>query len=328
MITGMHAIDNFVPWAQKIEEYGFDELFIADDLIFRPAWPILTLIGANTKKIRVGPAIVNPITAHPVYHVANLLALDELTSGRAVCSMGKGAFNANLKLEHVEKPVRMVKEAYDIMKHVMAGNTDAFEGDYFSTINGFKFEFEPLRNDIPITIGTWGHQMARMAGRHTAGVLAACCSGPMAMKRIVDEAKAGAMAAGRDPETLELGSAPLSSISMDSEAARRNITDLLGFLMPTMEVLTRQLDITDEEVQTIFKHAQAGELDTVAKLIPERAVRAFSVAGSPNDVIPQLEEMIDLGVNHINFSPPLGPDVDVALELIAKEILPYFKNRN
>ena len=43
---------------QAIERLGFDELHIADHLIMRPAWPILSLIGANTSRIRRG--IVHP----------------------------------------------------------------------------------------------------------------------------------------------------------------------------------------------------------------------------------------------------------------------------
>lgn len=318
-------MDKFVPWARKLENYGFDEILIADDLIFRPAWPILTMIGMQTQSIRLGPAIVNPITAHPVYHVTNLLALDELTGGRAVCAMGKGAFAANLKLEHVEKPIRMIKEAYYIMKHVMEGKTSTFEGDYFNTIEGFRLEFEPSRTDIPILIGTWGPQMSKMAGRHSAGLIAACCSGKEAMKRLADQARAGAIAGGRDPDELEIAAAPLCSISMDPVAARRDMVELLAILMPTMGVLTRALDISDEEVAEIFKLAQAGDFDTVEKRIPDRAIKAFSLTGSPTEVIPQIEEMIEVGVNHINFTPPLGPDVDEAIDLIAKEIVPHFR---
>lgn len=325
MFTGMHPMNHFVPWAQKLESYGFDEIYIADDLPFRPAWPIVTMMGANTSKIKVGPVIVNPITAHPVYHATNLLALDELTKGRAVCGLGKGAFASNLKIENAEKPIRMVKEAYYIMKHVMAGKTEAFEGDYFNAAEGFRLEFEAYRKDIPILIGTWGPQMAKMAGRHSAGLVAACCSGTT-MKRLINEAKAGAIEANKDSQSLEIVSSPLCSISLDPKAARKTMTDLLGVLMPTMGVLTKQIGITDEQVQEIFKYAQAGDLDTVAKLIPENAIRAFSLTGTPEQVIPQIEEMIEAGINHLNFTPPLGPNVDDSIELIANHIIPYFKN--
>lgn len=325
MFTGMHPMDKFVPWAQKMEKYGFDEILIADDLIFRPAWPILTMIGANTSTIKVGPAIVNPITAHPVYHATNLLALDELTNGRAVCAMGKGAFNANLKIDNPEKPIRMIKEAYYIMKHVMAGETRAFEGNYFKTAEGFKLEFEALRKDIPILIGTWGPQMARMAGRHSAGLIAACCSGET-MERLIAETRAGAEAAGRDPLSVEIVAAPLSSVCMDPAAARRNITDLLGVLMPTMPILTHPLGISDAEVKTIHDQAMAGDLDKVAELIPDRAVKAFALAGTPEQIIPEIEDMIAMGVNHINFTPPLGPNVDESIDLIATKILPHFQS--
>ena len=84
MTPGTYPVRDYVPLAQQIENYGFDELHVADDLIMKPAWPILTLIGQHTNRITLGPAIVTPMIAHPVYHAANLVALDELTGGRAI----------------------------------------------------------------------------------------------------------------------------------------------------------------------------------------------------------------------------------------------------
>lgn len=324
MFTGMHPMNCFVPWAQKLEQFGFDELVIADDLPYRPAWPILTMIAMNTSRIKVGPAIINPITAHPVYHATNLLALDELSGGRAICAMGKGAFNANLRLPEPEKPVRMIKEAYYIMKHVMAGNSHAFEGDYFNTAEGFRLEFEALRKDIPILIGSWGPLMSRMAGQHTAGLIAACCSGAT-MKRLADETRTGAINGGRDPSSVQIVAAPLSSISMDARAARRTMTELLPVLLPTMRVLTQPLGMSDDDVQAIFKAHQAGDMDSVEKMIPDHVIEAFSLTGTPEQVIPQIERLAEQGVTKVTFTPPIGPDVDGALDLIAKSIIPYFK---
>ena len=48
---------DYVPLAQQVEAYGFAQMHIADDLVFRPAWPILTMIAMNTSRLQIGPFI-------------------------------------------------------------------------------------------------------------------------------------------------------------------------------------------------------------------------------------------------------------------------------
>ena len=70
MVTGALPMKDYVPLAQQVEAYGFDQMHIADDLVFRPAWPILTMIAMKTSRLQLGPFIVTPQVANPVYHAA------------------------------------------------------------------------------------------------------------------------------------------------------------------------------------------------------------------------------------------------------------------
>ena len=72
----------------------------------------------------------------------------------------------------------------------------------------------------------------------------------------------------------------------------------------------------------------AGDVERAKSMVPEAAVRAFSASGTPRDVIPQIEEIIAAGATHIAFGPPLGPDVDAALQLLGSEILPHFRAKH
>lgn len=59
--------------------------------------------------------------------------------------------------------------------------------------------------------------------------------------------------------------------------------------------------------------------------LSEDQIRFFSTVGTPADVIPQIEGMLDAGINHVAFSGLLGPNVDEAIKLIATEIMPRFR---
>ena len=324
MITGMYPMSCFVDWAQRIEAYGFDELHIADDLIFRPAWPILTLVGANTTTLRVGPAIITPQVAHPVYHAANLAALDELTGGRAICGIGRGGFNPLLGVVNPKKPIKMVKEAHQLMRRMLAGDRSAFVGEFFQATEDLYFQFDPPRPDMPIFIGTWGPQMARMAGGIASGFKADCTWRPSYLSHLRQEFFQGAENAGRDPAGLDVIVGPLCSVSRDREKAIDHIKGMLALLQPALAPMTHNEGISAQEIESAYQHFSAGDVAKAKALVSDKAVRAFSASGNAADIIPQIEEIIDAGATHIAFGPPLGPDFDEALEILAKEVLPQF----
>jgi len=324
MITGMYPMDKFVAWAKKIEAYGFDELHIADDLIYRPAWPILTLIGANTERIKIGPAIVTPQVAHPVYHAANLAVLDELTQGRAICGIGRGGFNPLLGVENPEKPIRMVREAHDIMCRMLSRSREPFTGEFFTATEDLYFQFETIRPQIPIFIGTWGPLMAKMAGRVASGIKADCTWSPSYVTHLKDQMCQGASSAGRDPEQLDVTVGPLCSISRDKKAASDSVKEILALLQPALAPMTHEAGIDPADIQKAYDAFQSGDIEKAKSMVSEEAVRAFSVTGTAKDAIPQIEEIIEAGANHVAFGPPLGPNFDEALEILAKDVLPHF----
>ena len=48
-LLGSYPVRDYINMSQRIEDYGFDEIHVYDDLMFNPAWPLLTLIGEGYK---------------------------------------------------------------------------------------------------------------------------------------------------------------------------------------------------------------------------------------------------------------------------------------
>jgi 5,10-methylenetetrahydromethanopterin reductase len=325
MFTGMYAMHQVADMARRIEELGFDELHVADDLVFRPAWPMLTVAAQATRRIRLGPFIVTPQVAHPVYHAANLAALDELSGGRAICGMGRGGFNPLIGVHGPPKAVKMLKEAYLLMRRMLTGDRTAFEGEFFKATTDLYFQYPVPRPDVPVYIGTWGPQMARMAGSVAPGIKADCVATATYLGELGRQMREGAAASGRDPASLELIVGPLCCISRDRERAERAIREMLALLQPFLAPMTFNEGITPESIADTAAVFNAGDVPRAASMVSERAVRAFSLTGTPADVIPQIEALIDAGATNIAFGPPLGPDFAEALELLATEVVPRFR---
>jgi 5,10-methylenetetrahydromethanopterin reductase len=327
MFTGMYSMRDVARMAKQIEDYGFDELHVADDLVFRPAWPMLTVAAQHTTRIKLGPFIVTPQVAHPVYHASNLAALDELSGGRAICGMGRGGFNPLIGINGPPKAVKMLKEAYLMMQRMLAGDRTPFEGEFFKATRDLYFQYEIARRDVPVYIGTWGPKMARMAGTVAPGIKADCVADATYLRELGTQMAAGARDAGRDPEKLDLIVGPLCCISRDRELAVRTTKEMLALLQPFLAPMTHNAGITDEEIAATAEAFNSGDVARAVSMVSDKSVRAFSLTGTPSDVIPQIEALIEAGATNIAFGPPLGPDFFAALELIATDVLPQFAAR-
>jgi len=324
-MQGSYPIRDYITKAQKIEAFGFDEIHVYDDLMFKPTWPILTLIGEHTDRVKVGPGIITPQIVHPCYHAGNLAELDEITGGRAVLGIARGAFFEFLGIEKQDKPITMVREAIQVIRRLLAGDRSRFEGEIFTVTEELFFRFQPPRKDVPIFIGTWGPKMCQLAGELAQGVKSDGLWNPDYVRILRDNIAIGAARAGRSPDEVEIIAGPLSSISADRERAQATARRVLAVYLPYLRPMTDVAGISEEEINRVRAAAATGDFERGASYISDLSVAKCSVTGTPDDVIPQIEAMIAAGVNHIAFGHCLGPDFDEALELLGREVLPHFR---
>ena len=328
MLTGSSSMHDYGWMAREIEGYGFDELHIADDLIMRPAWPILTLIGHHTERIKLGPAIVTPKIAHPVYHATNLAALDELTGGRAICGVGRGGLNTLIGIEKPYKTTLMLREAITVMRKVIARDPTPFTGEFFSTTGELLLHQQPVRSEIPIFIGTWGPRISQLGGEIATGIKADCVADPGYLGKLRENVHIGAERAGREPSESEIIVGPLCSISMDRPRAVSTMKLLLAIFLPFTSPMKEAHGIDDEQIRIANTAYLEGNYEKAEACVPDKAVQVFSLTGTPGDIIPRIEALVDAGATHVAFGPPLGPDFEESIRLLGKKVVPYFRSNN
>jgi len=325
-LIGSFPLTEYVRIAKLVEDYGFDEVHVVDDLTFKPAWPILALIAANTSRIKVGPWLIAPRIVHPAYHAGNLAELDELSKGRAVCAIGRGGFFEFLDLGPPEKPLKMLREAVHTIRRLFAGDVTPFNGQFFSATPELVFKFEPVRVEIPLLIGTFGPQTCALAGEIADGFVTSCLMDPSYFALLCENFDRGARKTGRDPATLEKAASPICSVSRDREAAQAMLRPLLPMMLQHLRPMTRHAGLSDDDVLAAASAFNSGDAVRADAFVSDATFDFFTAAGTPTDLIPRLQALIEAGANHIAFGGPLGPDVDEAIKLIATEIIPQLKN--
>jgi len=172
--------------AAAAEEAGFDGLWTWDHLRdpdggaasrVPEAWTTLTALAEVTRRIMLGPLVLNVSSRHPGL-LANMAAtLQEVSGGRLLLGLGAGAHRRmSYALEHEALGIPVepdqvraerVAEAAQVMRRLWSGDASSFEGSHYRLARPSGY----LRPDPPppIIVGGFGPRMATIAGRHGDG---------------------------------------------------------------------------------------------------------------------------------------------------------------
>ena len=220
--------ENQVHIAKDAEALGYDSLWVPQRLLYAlepknpypaapgPTWPkpfervmdpIVTLayVAGATTTIRLGTSVLIMPFYTPVLLAKQLATLDVVSGGRLDVGLGIGW--SMDEYEAVGVPyARRGKRADEFLRCLKAAWTDdvvEFRGEFYSVPRS-RIEPKPVQKPHPpITIGGYGPTVVKRAVSLGDGFN----GGNMPMAQVVplvNEVKAAAEAAGRDPRTLHI----------------------------------------------------------------------------------------------------------------------------
>jgi 5,10-methylenetetrahydromethanopterin reductase len=260
------------------------------DLLFQPAiFPLLT-IAAATERVRLGPAALNPLTLHPVELAGQAAALDLASGGRAYLGLVAGAWLDRLGLDE-SRPVERMREAVEVVKRLLAGDRSGFAGEHYTLAPGAGLEYEPLRRDVPLMIGTWKPRMAALAGE------------------VADEVKIGGCAS---PNMVRLMRGWIGN-------------DQVGIVVGAVTVVDEDGDAARERArQEVEMYLEVvGGLDPTIDGPPP--LEKFTLAGTPEEIAEQARALYDAGVKRVEFGTPQGLTTARGVELLSDRVLPLLR---
>jgi 5,10-methylenetetrahydromethanopterin reductase len=243
------------------------------------------MLAQATENVRLGFAALNPYTLHPVEVAGQAAALDLVSRGRAFLGLAAGAWLDRLALDR-SQPVETMREAVEIFRRLLAGDRSGFRGSRFSLAVGAGLEYEPFRPRMPLMLGTWRPRMARLAAEVADEVKIGGCANP-AMVRLMREW------IGRDEVRVVVGA--VTVVDRDGDRARTL----------AHEKVVMYLEVVGELDPTLDTGAPPPEL--------------FTLAGTPAEVVAQVEELAAAGVGRVEFGDPIG------LDLLLGEVVPALR---
>ena len=306
-------LDELVRLVKIAEDVGFEYAWITDHYNNKNVYETLALLAANTETIKMGPGVTNPYVRSPAISASAIATIDEISNGRATFGIGPGdkaTFDA-LGIAW-DKPVSTIKAAIADINTLLAGE----KTEAGAALGGAK----KVQDAIPIYMGAQGPKMLETAGEIADGVLINASNPkdyeaamPMIKKGIGDQAK-----------DFDVAAYTATSIGTDSEAAKNAAKIVVAFIAAGSPPPVIERHGLPEGFNTQMGEFLAqGNFGGAIGAVTEEALDAFSVCGTPDEFIPKIEALADMGVTQYVAGSPVGKNVEESIKLLGDVIASF-----
>jgi 5,10-methylenetetrahydromethanopterin reductase len=136
-LDGRDTLSGFYEKITAGDNGGAVAVWIANHLFQRDPITLAAMSLARTNRMRVTLMAISALTVHPVQAAMAAATLDEFFPGRVSLCLGIGA-PADLRSIGIEprKPFRIMREALELARALLAGETVRVDGEFFRTRNG------------------------------------------------------------------------------------------------------------------------------------------------------------------------------------------------
>jgi 5,10-methylenetetrahydromethanopterin reductase len=338
--VGMNAderMDEIGAHALAAEDSGFDFITYVDQpYMSRDVFASMTIAAMNTRRIRIGPGVIDMTTHAPLAVAGGTASVDELSGGRVIVGIGAGgAFGETMK-------PRTVKELHGCVEFIQSFT----RGDEVEAY-GQQIRCEFHKRQLPVYIGANGPKMLEMAGAVADGVMLSSAFGvhPAMLKWRLAQIERGALKAGRDPGEIDVWARAMIYVADSIEEA---LPEVAGYVMNSARSTIRILGRGDpEQVQIIrdMEKEAPGLIDEcqrvsdawtpewnehrdapAAKLITRLTTNLYHMVGKPEDICEKIHNVGQLGIKTIaTVTYPLSDKKGMMRE-IGDKVMTHFRS--
>lgn len=305
------------------EEQGFTYGWLFDShLLWMEPYPLLTLMAANTSRMRLGTCVTNPATREPSVTASAFATLNEISGGRMVMGIGRGD-SARRVMGRPPTSLATLEQAILEIRALAAGQVADAEPQ--------PLQIKWATGSLPIYVAAYGPKALRLAGRLGDGVILQFAD-PDLIRWCLGFVRQGCQEAGRDWATFHVMSAAPTYISDDLDRARAQVRWFPAMVSNhVVDLVSRYApeDLPDELTRYVrhrpgYDYQDHGRVGADhASFVTDDIVDRFCVIGTVSDCARRLQDLRDAGVNEFNIYL-MTDDREGALHTYGREIIPAF----
>ena len=309
------------------EAMGLGTAFISERYNQKEAASLCGAAAAVTESIRIGTAVTNHNTRHPMVSAGFALTMHGLSSGRFVFGLGRGIAPMQMAYGIPKITTAQMEDFVQLTRKLLGG--EAVIG-HDGPCGQFPYlSLGPdVRDEVPFLLAAFGPNSQALGGRCFDEVVLHTYFTDETTARCVKTVKEAAEQAGRDPASVKVWScfATIGDHLPESKRMMKSVGRLATYLQGYGDLLveTNRWDkavlekFRADEVVSTFRGgidvaATPEQLEHIAGLIPDEWL-APSATGSPANCVAAIRGQLDLGCDgvilHGATPSELAPIVD------------------
>jgi 5,10-methylenetetrahydromethanopterin reductase len=290
--------------AKLTEELGYSHIWVGDShLIWREAYVNMAALALNTKHVKLGTGVTNPLTRHPSVVGSAYATLEEYAPGRMIVGIGLG--DSSVETMGM-KPAKL-----SYFEKTMAEMRDLLDGQEVELESGKIHLLHPCQGKVPIYIAASGPKMLELSGRIADGIIVLVGIADDYVAHAREKIAAGAKSVGRKPEDLNLVlwvPCAVSDSARAKDAVKAHVARVVAHPLPYVLDLEEQ-KVLAEIRKTYDYYHHMNQAANHAEVIPDWLVDKFAIAGTVAECRAQIERLKKTGIHQIAiipYSPPNG----------------------
>lgn len=297
-------LPKMVQLAKVTEELGYSHIWVGDShLIWREAYVNMAAMALSTARVKLGTGVTNPLTRHPSVVASAYATLEEYAPGRTIVGIGLG--DSSVETMGM-KPAKL-----SFFEETMAQMRQLLDGQEVQLETGKIHLLHPCKAKVPIYIAASGPKMLELSGRIADGIIVLVGVADEYIAHARERISAGAKAAGRKVEDVNLVlwvPCAVSDTAPAKDAVKAHVARVVAHPLPYVLDPTEQ-KVLEEIRKTYDYYHHMDQQANHAEVIPDWLVEKFAIAGSVAECRAQIERIKKTGIQQIAiipYSPPGG----------------------
>jgi 5,10-methylenetetrahydromethanopterin reductase len=314
--------------SRAADQYGFDMIGIADTPgNAMDPWVAATLAATHTQRSRIALVVTNLVSRQPAVSAAAIASLDRVAQGRTVLGLGAGhSGTQNLGMQRsglaeTEAGIRHIQT-------LLGGKPDALDG---GTAHIPWIDRAP-----PVFLAASGPKTLALGGAVADGVFVNYGISADNLRQSEHRVRAGAEAAGRNPDEVEIWQIASLDCNEDGAAARNKAGAILAFMAGGYILNTRDLSIQGvpedfhDPIRELRRRYSTRPGDADSALVDELGLfdylaGRFAIYGTPDQCLQQLLTAHQAGLKRVMFTVSVASDPARTVELFGEQVIPRFQ---
>jgi probable F420-dependent oxidoreductase len=306
------------------ERLGFDTFWVCDShVIWNECYTLLGWLAGQleSRTIKLGTMVTNAVTRDPIVLASALATLQQVTSGRVLCGIGRGDSSVRVLKRH-PATIAALESAVNLIQDLTAGSAVSVDGAdvQIPWADG---------GTVPMLVGAYGARAFQAAGRVGDGVIIECAD-PHFISWGLDNVKRGAAEAGRELSDFSVVVTTSTFVSDDMPRARDEVRSVAALVGNHVAEVLRNMgpnNLPPEMEALIAGRPQYDYLHHVrhdtnqADYLPPEVIERLCIVGDTGKCIERLRELHDMGVTHVNFYAQTA-EFEEQMKIYSQEILP------